>query len=54
MRPANVAEATLTARSIEPRSIYESRLTGKEVRARIGARSHPGRDPAPDEKPPQS
>jgi chloride channel protein, CIC family len=34
-----VATATMTARSIEPRSIYEARLTDEEVRQRIRART---------------
>jgi H+/Cl- antiporter ClcA len=35
----SVATATLVARTIEPRSIYDARLTDAEVRARLNARS---------------
>jgi H+/Cl- antiporter ClcA len=37
-----VAAATLVARSIEPRSIYDARLTDEEVEARRLARELPG------------
>lgn len=36
-----VAAATLVARTIEPRSIYDARLTDAEVEARQRAREHP-------------
>jgi H+/Cl- antiporter ClcA len=42
-----VATATLVARTIEPRSIYDARLSDAEVRDRQRARDH-----APDEIPP--
>jgi H+/Cl- antiporter ClcA len=35
-----VATATLIARTIEPRSIYDARLTDAEVRQRQQARDH--------------
>jgi H+/Cl- antiporter ClcA len=37
-----VASATLVARTIEPRSIYDARLTDDEVEARRKARELPG------------
>jgi chloride channel protein, CIC family len=37
-----VVAATLVARTIEPRSIYDARLTDEEVEARLKAR-----EPAP-------
>jgi H+/Cl- antiporter ClcA len=37
-----VAIATLVARSIEPRSIYDARLTDEEVEVRRKARELPG------------
>jgi hypothetical protein len=33
-----VATATLVSRTIEPRSIYDARLTDEEVEARLNAR----------------
>jgi chloride channel protein, CIC family len=42
-----VATATLVARTIEPRSIYDARLSDKQVRDRERARDH-----APEELPP--
>jgi H+/Cl- antiporter ClcA len=38
-----VASATLVARTIEPRSIYDARLTDEEVAARQKARELPPR-----------
>jgi H+/Cl- antiporter ClcA len=38
-----VATATLVARTIEPRSIYDARLTDEEVEARQKARERPPR-----------
>jgi H+/Cl- antiporter ClcA len=38
-----VATATLVARSVEPRSIYDARLTNEEVAARQKARDQPSR-----------
>jgi hypothetical protein len=38
-----VASATLVARTIEPRSIYDARLTDEEVEARRKARELRGR-----------
>jgi chloride channel protein, CIC family len=42
-----VATATLVARTIEPRSIYDARLTDEEVRARQRAREDPSQGPPP-------
>jgi H+/Cl- antiporter ClcA len=42
-----VAAATLVARNIEPRSVYDARLSDAEVRQRQKARDH-----APNETPP--
>jgi H+/Cl- antiporter ClcA len=42
-----VATATLVARTIEPRSIYDARLSDEQVRERARARDH-----APEELPP--
>jgi CIC family chloride channel protein len=42
-----VATATLVARTIEPRSIYDARLSDEQVRDRPRARDH-----APEELPP--
>ena len=40
-----VATATLVARAIEPRSIYDARLSDAEVRARLQLREHPVTEP---------
>lgn len=40
-----VATATLVARTIEPRSIYDARLSDEEVRARQRMREHPPETP---------
>ncbi len=42
-----VATATLVARTIEPRSIYDARLSDAQVRARQEARDHPPPEPPP-------
>jgi H+/Cl- antiporter ClcA len=42
-----VATATLIARTIEPRSIYDARLTDAQVRDRQQARDHAPEEPAP-------
>ena len=44
-----VATATLVARTIEPRSIYDARLSDAEVRARQRMRDHPAADATPGE-----
>lgn len=44
-----VATATLVARTIEPRSIYDARLSDAEVRARQRMRDHPAEDATPGE-----
>jgi CIC family chloride channel protein len=36
-----VATATLVSRSVEPRSIYDARLTDAEVQARLASRERP-------------
>jgi chloride channel protein, CIC family len=36
-----VATATLVARNIEPRSVYDARLSDEQVRARQRTRNHP-------------
>jgi hypothetical protein len=43
-----VATATLVARSIEPRSIYDARLTDAQVRARQEAREHAAEEVPPN------
>jgi chloride channel protein, CIC family len=47
-----VATATLVARTIEPRSIYDARLTDAEVRKRQFARDRPPGDETTGEPPP--
>jgi len=42
-----VATATLVARTIEPRSIYDARLTDKEIEARQKVRELPPQEPPP-------
>jgi H+/Cl- antiporter ClcA len=46
-----VATATLVARTIEPRSIYDARLNDAEVRARQRMREHPAEEAMPDRNP---